>query len=339
MVRWGVLGLGRAANSFAKAIQEVENAKLTSIASLSKNNNSIFGEKFNIVKNYQFNSYENLINCEEIDAVYIATLNNKHADLLIKIAKAKKGILCEKPMTLTENESKQAFNQLNKSKVFFLENIAYRSHPQTTEIINQILNNKIGDVTKIESSFGFKVNQILKFKPRHRLFNKKLGGGAINDIGCYPVSLAVLIARLFLNENKETSYNIIDVYKKDNFRGTDDEGRLKINFHNLFEAELEISIKKKLTKPTIIYGSKGKIIISNPWLPNKNATIELVTNENNYIKNITSKYSVYANTIKVASDEIQQKNICCKYPNMTWQDSIISSKILTEWKNYLYKVE
>ena len=338
MVRWGVLGLGRAANSFAKAINEVENAKLTSIASLSKNKNFIFGEKFNIEKNYQFNSYEELINCEEIDAVYVATLNNKHADLIIKIAKAKKGILCEKPMTLTETESKQVFNQLNKSKVFFLEAIAYRSHPQTIEIINRISNNEIGDVIKVESSFGFRVNQILKFKPRHRLFNKKLGGGAINDIGCYPVSLAVLIARLYQNKNKATLYSITDVYRKNNFRGTDDEGRLKINFHNLFEADLEISIKKNLTKPTIIYGSKGKIIISNPWLPDKSTSIELVTSENNYIKNITSKYSVYANTIKVASNEIQQNNNYCKYPNMTWQDSIISSKILTDWNNYPYKV-
>ena len=184
MVRWGILGLGRAANSFANAIKEVENAKLISIASLSKNLNLTFGEKFNIDKNFQFNSYEELINCDEIDAVYIATLNNKHADLIIKVAKAQKGILCEKPMTLTENESTQVFNQLNKSKVFFLENIAYRSHPQTIEITNQILNNEIGNVKKVESSFGFRVNPILKFKLRHRLFNKKLGGGAINDIGC-----------------------------------------------------------------------------------------------------------------------------------------------------------
>ena len=338
MVRWGVLGLGRAANSFANAIKEVENAKLTSIASLSKNRNLIFSEKFNIEKNCIFDTYEELLNCKEIDAVYIATLNNKHADLIIKAAKAKKGILCEKPMTLTAIETKQVFSQLHESKVFFLEAIAYRSHPQTIEITNQILNNEIGDVTKIESSFGFRVNQLLKLKPRHRLFNKKLGGGAINDVGCYPVSLVVLIAKLFQNKNKETSYDIIDAYKKDNFRGTDDEGYLKINFHNLFEAELKISIKENLTKPTIIYGSKGKMIITNPWLPNKNTIIETFTSKSSYKKNITSQYSVYANTIKAASNEIQQNSNYCKYPNMTWQDSIICSKILTEWKNYLYKV-
>ena len=338
MVRWGILGLGRAAHSFANAIKEVDNAELVSTASLSKNKNFIFAKKFNISKNNQFKSYEDLIDSKSIDAIYVATLNNRHADLIIKIAKANKGILCEKPIALNKDELKLIFDQLKKSKVFFLENIAYRSHPQTIEIIDQILNNEIGIVNKIESSFGFKVNQILKFKLGHRLFSKKFGGGAINDIGCYPVSLAVLVARLFQDKNKKATYDIIDAYSKKNFRGTDDEGRLIINFHNLFEAELEVSVKKKLTKPTIIYGSKGKIIISNPWLPNKDSTIELVSNHNNFKKNIKSKYTIYANTIKEASDQIEQKNYYCEFPKMTWDDSIICSKILTDWKEYYNKV-
>ena len=99
-----------------------------------------------------------------------------------------------------------------------------------------------------------------------------------------------------------------------------------------------MSVKKKLTKPTIIYGSKGKIIISNPWLPNKDSTIELVSNHNNFKKNIKSKYTIYANTIKEASDQIEQKNYYCEFPKMTWDDSIICSKILTDWKEYYNKV-
>ena len=338
MVRWGILGLGRAANSFANAIKEVDNAKLISTASLSKNKNFIFAKKFNILKDNQFNSYDDLINSKSVDAIYIATLNNTHAELIIKIAKANKGILCEKPMALNKDQLNQVFHQLKKTKVFFLENIAYRAHPQTVEIINQILNNEIGNVVKIDSSFGFKVNPILKLKPGHRLFGKKFGGGAINDIGCYPVSLAVLIARLFQDKNKEASYDIVDVYSKKNFRGTDDEGLIKIKFHNLFEAKLEVSIKKDLTKPTIIQGSKGKIIISSPWLPNKNSTIELVSSKNNFKKSIQSKYTLYANTIKAASDQIQKKNYHCEFPKMTWEDSITCSKILTDWKDYFYKV-
>ena len=337
MINWGIVGLGRAAQSFGKAIQEVEDVNLKGIASLSKNKLNIFGENFNIEKKFQFNSYDDLINCKEIDAIYIATLNNSHADLIIKSSQADKGILCEKPMILNDQEMIKVFDELNRSKVFFLENIAYRSHPQTSEIVNQILNKEIGELIKLESSYGFRVSPILKFKPSHRIFNKKFGGGAINDIGCYPVSFAVLISRVFQNENKQIIYNILDANIKNNFRGTDDEGFLILNFENQFKAKLEISIKKKLNKPTVIYGSKGKMIIANPWLPNKNTSIQIEKNGKVFTKNIISKYSTYANTIKVASDEILLKNKNCKYPNMTLQDSKMSSKILLEWKNFIYK--
>ena len=98
MIKWGILGLGNMANKFAEAILEVENAKLVSISSLSKKKAESFGRKFDINERYRFNTYEELINCKEVDAVYIATLNNTHANLIIKSADAGKSILCEKPM-------------------------------------------------------------------------------------------------------------------------------------------------------------------------------------------------------------------------------------------------
>ena len=87
MIKWGILGLGRAANSFAEAIKEVDNAELVSIASLSKSRLRSFGKKYNINEIYRFNTYQQLINSEEVDAVYIATLNNTHAELTIKLAR------------------------------------------------------------------------------------------------------------------------------------------------------------------------------------------------------------------------------------------------------------
>ena len=335
MVNWGILGLGKAANSFAMSIKEVHNAKLVAAASLSKNINLNFGKKFNIEKEFQFNTYEELINCNKVDAIYIATLNNTHSNLIVKSAKSKKAILCEKPMSLNTFELKKVFTQLNSSKVFFLENIAYRSHPQTNKIIDLILNDEIGDVIKIESNYGFKVNPILKLKPGHRLFNKKFGGGAINDIGCYPVSFVILIASLLQYKKKNISYDIINSTAKKNFRGTDDEATLFIGFRNLFKARLEISIKKKLSNKTIIEGTKGKMIITNPWLPQKKETIALIKNKCFTIKKITSKYSIYANVINLVSNSIKKNKHFCEYPNMSWDQSILVSKILNEWKKNL----
>jgi predicted dehydrogenase len=336
MIKWGILGLGRAANSFAEAIKEVDNAELVSIASLSKSRLRSFGKKYNINEIYRFNTYQQLINSEEVDAVYIATLNNTHAELTIKLAEANKNILCEKPMALNESEAKQVFVELAKSKVLFLEAIAYRAHPQTKVLSELILEEEIGKIENVKSSFGFSARNLLKFIPKHRLFNKKLGGGAIHDVGCYPSSFSLLIARLLQKQDQELKFDLQDVTGKINFRGTDDEAHAKIIFKNQFKAELDIAITKKMENSIIISGSKGKIAIHDPWLPNKKVFLEVVTKSKKYEKEIISKYSIYANSIKYASDLIEKKETKCKFPLMTLEDSMINMQIVNKWKNALY---
>jgi len=333
VIKWGILGLGKMAQKFAEAIQEVENAKLVSISSLSKQKNETFGKKFNIDDKLRFNTYEDLINCKEVNAVYIATLNNTHANLIIKSADAGKSILCEKPMAINKEEAKLVFEKLEKTNVFFLEAIAYRSHPQTIELMKLISNDTIGKIEKIKSCFGFSVKSFFKFIPKHRLFNKKTGGGAILDIGCYPVSFGLLIAKI-LQQETSLKYKLTDCKGKFNFRGTDDEAYTKIEFNNLFDLEANVSIKNQFENSSIIFGSKGKLKLSS-WLPNKKSFIEIFDEKNNYTKEIISKYSTYANTIKLASDSIERKQLECNFPNMSWQDSKENIKILTEWKEYV----
>ena len=105
MINWGIIGLGNIAHTFAEAIKEISACKLKGIASLNKSKLTTFGEKYNIDQKYRFNSYDELINSDEIDAVYIATLNNTHKDLIIKSIDARKNILCEKPCLLYTSDA------------------------------------------------------------------------------------------------------------------------------------------------------------------------------------------------------------------------------------------
>ena len=89
MINWGILGFGNMGSTFAKAIDETNNSNLIGIASKT-------GKKFQDFKNV---SYDDLINDNKVDAIYISTLNNTHADLIKKISKVGKKILCEKPVT------------------------------------------------------------------------------------------------------------------------------------------------------------------------------------------------------------------------------------------------
>ena len=203
MINWGLIGLGNIANTFAEAIKEISDCQLKGIASLNKSKLGKFGEKYNIGEKYRFNSYDELINCEEIDALYIATLNNTHKDLIIKSVEARKNILCEKPITINNQEIIDVYKKVKDSKISFLEAIAYRSHPISKAILEVLSNNNFGKIENIITSFGFDTKRI---KPDSRLYNKMLGGGAILDVGCYPLSILNLIKKS-QDENSKITFS------------------------------------------------------------------------------------------------------------------------------------
>ena len=121
MIKWGIVGLGKMANVFAHAINDVENSKLISIASKSKHKLDEFQSKFKIKKENKFNDYNDLIKSEDINAIYIATLNNTHVDLILECSKHNKKILCEKPIGLNLDQANLALKAIKKIILCFLK--------------------------------------------------------------------------------------------------------------------------------------------------------------------------------------------------------------------------
>jgi len=299
MIKWGVIGTGHMANIFAESIQEIDNAKLVAVSSRTKKSLEIFGDRFNIIKNLRFISNEEICASEDINAIYISTLNNTHFDLIKLCAVNKKNILCEKPFCLNLNEAKELKKIIITNKVMFFEAIAYLSHPQTDRIIDLVNNNEIGEIISIESTFGFKVRKI---DPESRLFNKKLGGGVILDVGCYPMSFISLFLknrnRIFFNKVEgEICHTNVDIAASAN-----------ITINDKIECKITISLKEYFKNNSIIKGTKGNMIIGFPWAPEKKVFFE-VYNKSRYYKNfVHSELSVYANQIKNVSNEFLKNN-------------------------------
>ena len=309
MINWGILGMGRMGMSFANAIKETSNSQLIATAS---NSGKIFG-------NFENRSYESLINDKNIDAIYIATINNSHVDLIKKIIETQKKILCEKPIAT----SLQSFLEVEKlmldKKIKFYEGIAYYSHPQTIEVLNLIDNDEIGNIEKIESTFGFKA----RYRPSSRLYNKELGGGSILDLGCYPISFFMLFAKLqekIFISNKKLNYAK---------SGVDDEATATLNYDNKFEGKIHVSIKSNLENSCTIYGSKGFIKVKEPWSPSNNDVIEISSKKHFYIKQIKSNLSVYANQIEKVSESFLNDNV--KNNLFDIQKSSINMKLIDNW--------
>ncbi len=135
--------------------------------------------------------YEALLNESDIDAIYIATPHTGHAEWAIKALRAGKHVLVEKPIGLSAFEAEAIFHEARKAGKFAGEAFMYRFHPQTRRLIELIKEGAIGDLRIIRSSFGFNMGRV---QPDHRLFANATAGGGILDVGCYPVSMARLIA-------------------------------------------------------------------------------------------------------------------------------------------------
>mgnify|MGYP001425177167 CR=1 FL=1 len=93
MITWGIIGLGAMANRFAIAMSEIENSTLLGIASTSIDKLTNFGDQYNIKNNFRFNTYDEILNCNEINSIYISTLNNTHADIVAIQTVAKVALL------------------------------------------------------------------------------------------------------------------------------------------------------------------------------------------------------------------------------------------------------
>jgi len=327
MIKWGVIGLGNMGQKFANSIKETDNAKLVAISSLNSEKLKIFKNNFQIDKKLVFNNYNDLVKCDEIDAVYIATLNNTHLDLIKLCAENKKNILCEKPMSLNIEEAKIAANHIKKFNVMFYEAVAYTSHAQTKTFIDLMNENNIGKILSIHATFGFKVKKI---NPKSRIFNKSLGGGAILDIGCYPFSFLNLICK----NNEIIEFKSV----KGSFAitGVDDSAEANLIIGNNIRSNIKVSFKENLDNKTIINGESGSLILSNPWLPEIKSFVQVNHKHSSYKKFITSDKSVFGNQIQNVSAKIQDKKMNDNFL-VNIQDSLKIMNNLTIWSNLIRK--
>ena len=191
LIRWGIIGPGNIANNFADGLKESFSGQLTAIASKNNERRESFGDKYNIDAALRFSSYDDLLNSENIDAVYISTPHTLHAEWTIKAAGKGKHILCEKPGAVNFKEGQQVIEAVREAGVFYMEGFMYRCHPQIPALANFIKEKKIGEVKNIKSSFGFDMGKTI---PESRLFRTDLAGGAILDVGVYPISFSRMIA-------------------------------------------------------------------------------------------------------------------------------------------------
>tara|TARA_Y100000590_G_C15559136_1_gene954023 strand:- start:86 stop:1117 length:1032 start_codon:yes stop_codon:yes gene_type:complete len=339
-INWGIIGLGKIAEKFADGFNFSEKANLLSVSSLSEAKLKEFKKKYSLNGEYCFNNYQDLINCKDVDIVYIALPNSMHFKWILKCLENHKNTLVEKPAVMNLYEINEIKELLKKRNIFFSEAFMYRYSPHFIKLIDLIKNNTIGKLSSIESTFGINVYDSKKIfgitikKPdlNNRLFNKKLGGGAILDLGCYPVSLCTYIYSLISSMNS-SGIKLEKVEKNFCPSGVETSAYAEMHFDNYFKCKISASLEKNLGQKTKIFGNKGTIILDSTWSPKKSCKIEILSEKKN-IFNITLNENIYSYEINQISNHLLENKTYPEFPSININEIINNTNILHSWLNY-----
>lgn len=183
-MRWGVISSANiGVKAVIPAIQASRNGRLVAIGSRDLARAERVALRERGVRAY--GSYEAVIEDPDVDAVYIPLPNARHMEWTIRALRAGKHVLCEKPLGLTADETRQMFDASEQSGVLLMEAFMYRFHPQIAWAREQVAAGRIGPVRLIRSAFVFDIRS----NPENIRLSASLGGGSLMDVGCYPLSL------------------------------------------------------------------------------------------------------------------------------------------------------
>jgi len=186
-VRWGIAATGGIARAFAQGLALVDDADLVAVASRTADRARAFADELGAPRAH--GAYEALAGDPDIDIVYVASPHARHHDDAILFLEAGKHVLCEKPMALSAAQVRAMADAAQRNGCFLMEALWSRFLPAYQVRTRLLDDGAIGRPRLVEADFGFRAS----VDPAHRLFDLTQGGGALLDLGIYPLNLAFLV--------------------------------------------------------------------------------------------------------------------------------------------------
>jgi predicted dehydrogenase len=259
---WGIAGLGRIARTFASQLPQSRTGRLAAVASRDPAHAAAFGASFGLGSDACHGSHDALLDDPRVEAVYIATPHPGHGELAIRAAARGKHILCEKPLTLNAADARRVVEAARAHDVFLMEAFMYRPHPLTARVLELAAGGAIGTVRYFRGSWGSAV----RFDPHSRLFDPALGGGAILDVGCYPISYARRIAGALAGAAFENPARL-EGHGTLGPTGVDDFAIAHLEFPCGLMAHASTSLSLPLDNALHLHGTDGWLTVQHAWRP------------------------------------------------------------------------
>ena len=257
--RWGILGPGNIAAKFATGVAALADQEVVAVGSRTQASADRFADRFSIRRRHT--GYEALAADPEVDVIYVATPHNFHREHTILALRHGKHVLCEKPFAINAAEAQEMVDVAREAGIFLMEAMWSRFLPIIVEVRRLIADGAIGAVQMIQADFGFRAS----FNPASRLFDPALGGGALLDVGVYPVSLATLL----LGEPDR-----IAAVAALGATGIDENTGMLLGYPGGEVALLATTVRASTLQEAIILGSAGSIRLHSPWWVGNTLTLQ-----------------------------------------------------------------
>lgn len=245
-IKWGIMATGKIAHAMVRDAALVDGTKIHAVGSRSIENAQPFAHKHGIPNVH--GSYDELANDPSIDLIYIATPHNSHFELIKLCLENGKHVLCEKPMVLNTRQAQDCATLAREKGLFLMEALWTRFFPAIQRVRRWIQDGRVGQLKHIVADFSFAAH----YSPDGRLFNPALAGGALLDLGIYPISLVTL----FLGSPEKIEGTAII-----GETGVDEEDHIHLEFSGGATAELRCGLRENRPVLATIEGTEGCITI------------------------------------------------------------------------------
>lgn len=328
-LRWGILATGRIAQKFAEELAESRTGRLVAVGSRTAERAAAFAAPFPGVRAHA--SYAALLADPAVDVVYVATPHPWHHEWVVRAAEAGKHLLCEKPLALNRADAERMIAAAAAANVFLMEAFMYRCHPQAASLVQLIRAGAIGKLQRIEARFCVE----FPFDAASRTFARELGGGAILDLGCYPVSLARLVVGAEFDAPFLEPTGLQASGRLHPLTGVDEGAAAVLQFRDGITAEVACSFTGPRSVGAVVHGTAGRIEVPAPFAPGRGENPDwLLVHRPDDDEVAKIHCRAPASLFAVEADAVGEAILAgeAQSPAMTWADSLGNMAVLDAWR-------
>lgn len=332
-LRWGICSAAKICNDFCVGLSTLPatDHKVVAVAARGLQSAEKFAKTHSIDTVYE--GYDHLAKDDNVDIVYIGTINNVHFDMCMKFLNAGKHVLCEKSLGLNDTQTKEIYQLAKEKKVFMMEAMWSRFLPTYRKVQDALKNGEIGTVRFAQSNFGYNIMGIDRIK------NPDMGGGALLDIGIYALQ-AVLLG---YNDEEPVDMSVSGTLSE---TGVDESAFITLKYSDGRVGNAACCARAQLPNEAFIVGDKGIIKICEPFWCGEKVTIQkfndtgsnakepLPLEEHYFPHPKTDKFMNFANSqaLRFEAEECRQCIMNGKLESPEWSHAVSTrvSRILTK---------